>query len=90
MTREMMKQSESIISLIRCPISGNRLHPADQDLVVKVNASISSGNLENRIGQTVREQLSGALIDESGTWIVPIRQDVICMVGDQIIENREW
>ena len=74
-----------ILKLIRCPISGRRLALAAPELIERVNQAILAKRLENRLGQSITEPMTGALVDEAHEWLLPVRGSVITMVGDELV-----
>lgn len=75
-----------LIGLLRCPISGSQLELADNQLVALLNEAIENRSLENRGGVTVVEPLDGALVNADRSWLCPIRNGIVSMVSDEMIE----
>lgn len=80
---------EKILSLLRCPNSGETLKIADADLIAALNQSILDGNVSNASGEAVSEVIDGGLINQSGTWMAPLYGRIIDLNPTDTIDIRE-
>jgi uncharacterized protein YbaR (Trm112 family) len=76
---------DEFLRILRCPLSRQRLKLADGSLMARVNAAIEAGRIVNRIGQTVRRRCDGGLINQEGTLLYPIHDEIPCLLVDEAI-----
>lgn len=80
-----MTINPEMIELLRCPESGSRLQALESENVELLNESIRGGKLVNRIGTSVQQELEGALVNESRSWIYAIRSGIVSLISDEAI-----
>jgi len=61
-----------LLNLLCCPESHQPLHLADDSLVQNLNRQITSGNLQNRSGHSLKHPLDGGLLREDKKVVYPI------------------
>ncbi|MCO8121832.1 Trm112 family protein [Stieleria sp. TO1_6] len=75
-----------LLNLIQCPISGQSLQIAADDLVQKLNQKISQGSLRDRLDERVEQQIEQALITADGARLYPVRGGIPSLIADSAIE----
>ncbi|MEO8351786.1 MAG: hypothetical protein ABI680_08640 [Chthoniobacteraceae bacterium] len=78
--------STDLLSLLRCPISGQPLATADQTLLDRLEASRIAGALKNRSGESVTHPLVDGLIREDKRLFYPIVDDLPVLLPEEAIE----
>lgn len=74
-----------LVRLLCCPETRQELREADAGLVAALNQQITAGNLKNRAGQPVQQEIEGGLIRSDGKFLYPIRQDIPIMLAGEAI-----
>ena len=74
-----------LLQILRCPIEGNPLKVADPEMLERVRLAIEQGTARDRLDQRVHQDIDGGLINQSGTWIYPIRGEIPTLVADEAI-----
>lgn len=77
--------SQALLEILCCPETHQKLQFAEQSLVERLNARITSGALHNRAGQPVREKLDSGLVRADQMFLYPIRQDLPILLIDEAI-----
>ena len=72
-----------LLNLLCCPETHQDLQLADPALLKELNEKISTGNLRNRAGRIVSEQLAEALLRHDGKILYPIRNDIPVMLVEE-------
>ena len=68
---------EHILSILRCPNSGEMLSVADGELITLLNQRILDGQVHDATGESVDDVIDGGLINESATWLSPVHGRII-------------
>ena len=76
---------QSLLDILVCPETKQKLRPADDALLDRLNASISEGSVTNRGGEQVTVGLDEALVREDGSFLYPVRDDIPIMLIDESI-----
>ena len=76
---------QSLLDILVCPETKQVLHPADAQLLERLNASIKEGSVTNRGGEVVSAPLQEALVREDGKFLYPVRDDIPIMLIDESI-----
>ncbi len=84
-----MPISQELLAILACPETKQPLTLATADLISNMNARISQGQLINRAGKSVTEQIDGGLIREDGQYLYPIRDDIPIMLIDEALALDE-
>jgi uncharacterized protein YbaR (Trm112 family) len=82
--KRMMIDAE-LLKILRCPETHQPLALADAALVERLNQLIASGQLHDRAGNLVKEQLDGGLIRSDQRFLYPIRQNIPVLLTDEVI-----
>ncbi len=78
--------SPELLSLLRCPLSGQPLAMADQVVMDRLEASRTAGTLRNRSGEPVAHPLSAGLLRRDGKLLYAIIDNLPVLVPDEAIE----
>ena len=76
---------QELLDILVCPETKQSLRLADEALLARVNAAISSGTMANRGGQTVSEAVSEGLVRDDGKYLYPVRDDIPVMLIDEAL-----
>ncbi len=68
---------EHILSILRCPNSGESLSIADDEFIALLNQRILDGQMANATGESVDDVIDGGLVNESATWLSPVHGRII-------------
>ncbi len=74
---------QSLLDILVCPETKQPLHRADTDLLERLNASIRGGEVANRGGEAVTEDIEEALVREDGNFLYPVRDDIPIMLPEE-------
>jgi uncharacterized protein len=74
-----------LLQILRCPETHQKLSPADDALVARINSAISGKTIRNRAGQPVGDNIDGGLVREDGKFLYPIRSNIPVMLIDEAI-----
>jgi len=77
-----------LLELIQCPIDGQSLELANEDLIVKLNAAIKEGRVRDRSDQAVGEPMEEGLVTADGKRVYPSRGGIPTLVADNAIETK--
>lgn len=80
-----MALDDSLLELLVCPESREKLALADGGLLARVNAAIAAGRLKNRKGTVVKGALDGALVRPDGKLLYAIQDDIPNLLMDDAI-----
>ncbi len=75
----------SLLELLVCPESREKLTLADDAVVEAVNAAIKGGHLRNRAGRPVDAAVSGGLVRPDNKFLYPVRDDIPDLLIDDAI-----
>ena len=75
-----------ILDLLRCPVTGSKLHFAKGDVVELINRRVQTGQLADRSGKLIELQIDAALVNADQSLLMPIRAGVISMAANRTIE----
>ena len=78
--------SDDFLRLLRCPATMQPLRHADAEFVERINGHIAAGEAVNRLGEKLQRTLDGGLINQSGTLLYPIYDEIPCLLADEAIE----
>jgi uncharacterized protein YbaR (Trm112 family) len=74
-----------VLATLSCPEERSRLTPASETLVAQMNALIRRGELRNRAGRIVQNQLDSGLTNASGELLYPILDGIPVLVREEAI-----
>lgn len=78
-----MPLADDALHFLVCPDDRSRLERADRALVDRLNAACSAGQLTNRAGKPVAQQLDGALVRADRAIAYAIVDDIPVLVVDE-------
>ena len=76
---------ETVLKLLRCPITKSGLTPANEELLNQTNNLIGAGEIQDNRGKPVQRQLDAALVNHEQSVLIPIRDGVISLTKDNLI-----
>ena len=76
---------KDLLEILACPETKEPVHPADDDLIARVNAAIEAGGLTSRDGQKIERTLDGGLLRQDGKVLYPVRGGIPIMLIDEAI-----
>jgi uncharacterized protein YbaR (Trm112 family) len=76
---------KELLDILCCPETKQDLTLANDDLIKKINSQIKAGNLKNRGGELIKEEIDSGLIREDKKYLYPIREDIPIMLIDEAI-----
>lgn len=82
--------SEDLLSILRCPVTHQPLHAADSSLLARLNAKIEAGQVVNRLGEAISQPLDGGLVNQAGTLLYAVRDDIPCLLTDEAIDLEQY
>ena len=74
-----------LLKILCCPETHQSVAVADPSLIKELNVQIASGQLRNRAGQSVTEQIEGGLLRADGKVLYPVRSHIPVMLIDEAI-----
>ena len=80
---------EKLLTLVQCPISGQKLAIAAQEVVAALNEKIGSGSIRDRSDQLIQQTLDQGLITEDGARLYPVRGGIPTLIADNAIELNQ-
>jgi len=78
--------SQELLEILVCPDTRQPVRPADDDLLAALNARIRRGELRNRGGDKVEQELTEALVREDGQRVYPVDDGIPVMLVEESIE----
>lgn len=80
---------EKLLTLVQCPISGQKLAIAAKEVVAALNEKIGSGSIRDRSDQLIQQTLDQGLITEDGARLYPVRGGIPTLIADNAIELNQ-
>jgi len=77
---------QSLLDILVCPETKQPLHTAETAVLEPLNASIRSGSVKTRGGETVTDEILEGLVREDGAVLYPVRDDIPIMLIDESIQ----
>lgn len=74
-----------LLEILVCPETKEPVHPADHELLARINRAIEEGTLTNRSGESVSEKIDEGLVREDGRVLYPVRDEIPIMLIDEAI-----
>lgn len=82
-TTGRVKIAKDLLAILCCPETKQAVALADDQLIDKLNALMTKGELKNKAKKAVTENLDGGLIRADGKILYPIREDIPVMLIDE-------
>jgi uncharacterized protein YbaR (Trm112 family) len=76
---------DELLNILRCPEDRSALAPADDGLVLQVNAAIRAGTLQNKAGRRVEQTIDGGFVRAAGDVLYPIVDQIPVLLQDEAI-----
>ena len=73
--------TSTLLELLRCPVTRQRLRPAPASLIALLEAERLAGRLLDDSGNPVHESIGSGLLREDGLAFYPIRNGIPVMVN---------
>ena len=85
----MNKIDTEILDLLRCPVTGTKLHYAEIQVVDQINRCVQAGQLADRSGQQIDFRIDAGLVNADNSLLMPIRVGVVSMAANRSIEIEQ-
>lgn len=76
---------DQLLEILCCPETKQPVTLVASDVIDRINAKIAGGELVNRGGQKVQENIDGGLLREDHKFFYPIRDEIPIMLEDEAI-----
>lgn len=76
---------DTLLSLVRCPIDGQSLVVASDELTAALNQRIEQRQLRDHVDAVVDEPLAGALVTGDGSRAYPVRECIPTLIPAESI-----
>lgn len=74
-----------LLAILRCPVTHKGLNVAKRELLDRVNAAITTGELSNRDGTVLSESLVEALVTDDEKLLYPVANGIpVLLEGESI------
>jgi len=83
--KEARMVDAELLEILACPEDKTPVRLADQTELDALNERIRAGDLKNRGGEAVSDEVSEGLIREDGKFLYPVRDDIPIMLIDEAI-----
>lgn len=80
-----MPIAADLLQILVCPETKQPLQLADETLLEKLNQKVSQGQLRNREGKEVKEELTAGLVRQDKKYFYIIRHDIPIMLIEEAI-----
>ncbi len=78
-------QDPKLLELLRCPVKHTKLTSLSEQQIEDLNESIRSGNIKDRQGQAVTEELTAGVVNSDQSCAYAIRGGIIQLIPDEAI-----
>lgn len=80
-----MTIDRKLAELLRCPATGEPLHPASRQQIADLNSAAAAGTLQHVDGRPVEHPLDAALVTADGSRAYPVRDGIPVMLEEECI-----
>ncbi|WKZ56489.1 MAG: hypothetical protein QY326_07100 [Bdellovibrionota bacterium] len=80
-----MTISEELLAILVCPKTHQRLRLASAEELAAINHAIERHQIRSVSGETVQNNIDGALVREDGQLCYPIRADIPILLYDEAL-----
>ena len=80
-----VSMNDWLLEILRCPISGEKLHAADGELVLRLRKQRETGELFSHKGIPLEEPFEGGLVNESRTYFYRIADGIPTLLPDEAV-----
>lgn len=80
-----MAIDKSLLDLLVCPESRDKLQLASTALVQQINEAVKAGKVRDRSGKPVEKALSAGLVRPDGRYLYPVVDDIPNLIVDDSI-----
>ena len=77
--------NDQFLKILRCPVSGSTLRPAESELLERVNSAITAGRLKNRFGDSVTRLVSEGLVNQDRSLLLVVDDGIPSLIADEAI-----
>ena len=77
--------NDQFLKILRCPVSGSPLSPAEPELLDRINAAISGGAIKNRFGDKVTKRVSDGLVNQDRSLLLVVDDGIPSLIADEAI-----
>lgn len=74
-----------LLEILQCPITHERLHPATVDVVHELQELQQRGELHNRLGLVVEDELESGLVNESHEFFYVVTDNIPSLLPGEAI-----
>ena len=74
-----------LAELLRCPATGQPVHPATRSQLKALNEAAAEGSLTHLDGRPVEQVLEAALVTEDLARVYPVRDGIPVMLAEECI-----
>ncbi|MEQ1802236.1 MAG: Trm112 family protein [Gammaproteobacteria bacterium] len=78
-----------LLDIVCCPVTKLPLQLLDSERLVRLNAAITAGQLQNRAAQSLPETLSEALVTRDGRLVYPVREGIPVLLEEESIDWQQ-
>lgn len=75
--------AEELLKILVCPETKQPVRRLSRVDVDKINGRIRQGQLTNRSGEKVAEEVDDVLVRDDGLWAYPVRDDIPVMLIEE-------
>ena len=75
-----------LLEILVCPETHQPVHPAEAEVLDRLNQAIRAGRVTNRGGGAVDAPVDEGLVREDDRILYPVREDIPIMLIDEAIE----
>jgi len=76
---------KQLLEILVCPENRTSLALADDELLARLNRAIAAGEIKNRGGQPLQQQIEGGLVREDRTLLYPIVDNIPVLLIDEAV-----